>query len=247
MVLSHPLPLIVDYYCSPFTLLILCFRYKNGNDPANPRYTPHTIKDVNCASPVKPDELLLMSVDGPRPYKPKADLKPNTDKKKSTRKKRAAKKVREKEGAKGLKSLYSKAFQATTLTVGCWRGCLRRASGLTKEQVKAVSNRINEGVHILNKTRSYLYKTLELYINTTVEIDDESSTLDLLLSKKYGRTALRTLSTLILNGKLDTRGRKTDNEKAKSCQELGEEMYNLLVKTVSRQVMVNIGLSLSIP
>jgi hypothetical protein len=207
--------------------------------------------DLRQASPVKEEDLKEMSVDIPRPPKPKKitdEKKPDVKIANKKKRPKGGKPSRNISDSKRLKNLYSKAFRRTTMTVGCWTGCLNRATSFDGEQAKAIAHRIDLSVHLLNRTRSYMYKALMLFITTNAS-GGESGDLDLLLQKKYGRTVLRNLAVHLLNGKASGRGGKTENEGTKRSQVLGESIYDQLIETIGTIEPINQyhSISLSIP
>ncbi|KAF9992312.1 hypothetical protein BGZ65_012400 [Modicella reniformis] len=99
-----------------------------------------------------------------------------------------------------------------TETAGTLQSCLRRATSLSKDEIRTVVDCIDSVVHILNSSRVLACRAIELYIIKELEQRSHTSTsatgndgpvdpvdpLDLLLSKKYGRSIVRNVVTLEL-------------------------------------------------
>ncbi|KAF9344365.1 hypothetical protein BGX34_005751, partial [Mortierella sp. NVP85] len=183
-----------DHYEHAISAFVECRENRSRNADQNPRYTPYTIAHISDASPVKCEDLVGMAVSEPRqsskttasetrtkPAKP-AETTSNTSSGSSS-----SSSNRVKSRAKDEKDEIGKVFKTVTLTMGALTSCIRRATSLSKEESKHVSNRINEAVHVLNLARTIGFKAIENYIylkvagNPSVDspMHEETRSLDL--------------------------------------------------------------------
>ncbi|KAG0195559.1 hypothetical protein BGX28_001090, partial [Mortierella sp. GBA30] len=222
-------------------------RYRSINGVGNPRYTPHKVKDIKNATPVSTEDLRDMEV--PKPRRPTTALKFNNTPSKSKKEPKKNSTGNRKGGSKGrcssyqTKKLYSKAFHNITMTLGWWGGCMRRATTLRSDQVEAVADYINKAVHILNMTRSFAYRALDLFVKAALKNGDPEGDLNILLDKSMGRTVLNNLTSCLLNGKVRDRGgtgrsvetveeAEGNKERLRQAQCLGKHIYALLQDSI---------------
>lgn len=212
------------------------------------RYSSHLVKDLSKASKVNQESLSEMTQSAPRSCKPKSNeskSQPKNPKKKLNKKKKSGGRAPAQGSVKELKSLFRNSFRTMTEKIGCATACIRRATTLAEVEAHAVSNLIEEAVHILNSARILAFKALHLFLVSRLEnisstITNESTSnvtttidpLDLLLTKKHGRTIMRNLVTLVVNGKIDERGGASNDEKAIKARFIAKEIYASLTGVV---------------
>ncbi|KAF9992657.1 hypothetical protein BGZ79_002800, partial [Entomortierella chlamydospora] len=212
------------------------------------RYSSHLVKDLSKASKVNQESLSEMTQSARRSCKPKSNeskSQPKNPKKKLNKKKKSGGRAPAQGSVKELKSLFRNSFRTVTETIGCATACIRRATTLAKVEAHAVSNLIEEAVHILNSARILALKALHLFLVSRLEnisstITNESTSnvttkidpLDLLLTKKHGRTIMRNLVTLVVNGKIDKTGAASNDEKAIEARFIAKEIYAGLMGVV---------------
>ncbi|KAG0196845.1 hypothetical protein BGX28_009688 [Mortierella sp. GBA30] len=83
--------------------------------------------------------------------------------------------------------LYRKAFYNITMTLGWWSGCMKRATTLRSDQAEAVADYFNKADHILNMTRSFAYRALDLFVKAALNNGDPEGDLNMPLDKSMGR------------------------------------------------------------
>ncbi|KAF8976772.1 hypothetical protein BGZ46_007981, partial [Entomortierella lignicola] len=205
------------------------------------RYSSHIVRDLTKASKVDQESLSKMTESAPRPSKPKSintKSQPKNSKGNLNKKKRRGGKAPAVGSTKELKSLFKNSFRYVTETLGCAKACILRATTLTNDEALAVSNLIEEAVHILNTARILAFRALRLFLVSRLEdtsnIISEDSTsdvantidpLDLLLTKKHGRTIMRNLVTLVVNGKIQNTGAAPTDENVLKDRSIAEEIY----------------------
>ncbi|KAK3829157.1 MAG: hypothetical protein J3Q66DRAFT_364198 [Benniella sp.] len=242
------------------------------------RYSPHTVKDISKASKVQ--EVLLGNMSIAKPRAPKAQKAAAAPKNTSTTGTASTNEIKlgkdtEGDGASPLKTLYEKAFQTTTLTLGCLTGCMRRATELG-DSAKDVAGCLETAADVLTTTRTITYWCLEHLVvgnllkeaervqeaqhelsldpqteasehpqaeanpeqqaqngstQTVASADQQpGSPLDLLLDRQHGETVVRNLIALVLNGKIDGKGRKPTHPEATQARELAQSVYESMKK-----------------
>ncbi|KAG0328261.1 hypothetical protein BG004_002579, partial [Podila humilis] len=141
-------------------------RFRSRTD-MDDRYVPATVL-LEKASPV--DELELSALQPSVPCRSKATSQSSattTASKSSmrvTKRKKLLDERREEVGPKALKQSFQSVFPTVTLTVGSLRGCLGRATNMSKEQTAQVVERITLAVTIVNSAKHVLYKLIEMQI-----------------------------------------------------------------------------------
>ncbi|KAI8350266.1 hypothetical protein B0O80DRAFT_134092 [Mortierella sp. GBAus27b] len=173
-------------------------KFKSRNADCNPRYSPHTVRDVSKAEKVKDQTLRTLTIDEPRrPTKaPNAasDISNATTPATTslTGKEIKLGKRTEGDGAAPLKTLYKKTFATVTLTLGSIAGCLKRATDLSADDANQVASQIETAADILTNTRIWVYKCIELFLisrlqRMAMDLEQEPDHLDLILDRKHSR------------------------------------------------------------
>ncbi|KAG0283174.1 hypothetical protein BGZ98_006434, partial [Dissophora globulifera] len=76
---------------------------------------------------------------------------------------------------KPLKTLFQKGFKTVTLTLGCFTGCLQRATRLNQNDARKVADRLETAVNILSRTRIFVFKAVELKLLRCVQSEDQET------------------------------------------------------------------------
>lgn len=213
----------------------MLFRFKSRNADKHPRYSPHVVKYT--APKLEEKELKTLSVEEPRA---KSKAPKNNNKvtipshfKPSNKPINLGRKAQG-DGPAALKKLFQKAFQTVTLTLGSLKACLQRATDMTDGEAKLVAGRLETAVDLLTKTRSLVYKCLELFLISHLtsmdpeNVAQEESLLDLVLHRTHGFTVIRNLVALVLNGVANTEKKPSSDQDTVRAQQLAQSMYDNL-------------------
>ncbi|GJJ75134.1 hypothetical protein EMPS_07492 [Entomortierella parvispora] len=178
--------------------------------------------------------------------------------KKKRKKPRKPKKA--KSGPASLKTGFSTSFATSTQTLGSVQGCLRRAllpageSGriqrLSNNDINAIANRIEAAVSTIAEARMYVCRLLVILVYDALlkqqtpeaapELHGEAfDVLDLLLEKSTGTAIIRYFFALVLNGKIDARGKKIVKEKTLAAKRMAEATYTRLKDMLPGLTSVN--------
>ncbi|KAF9986154.1 hypothetical protein BGZ65_008642, partial [Modicella reniformis] len=193
--------------------------------------------DLSKAPRVDDSQLAKMNISQPLARKKKEYKQEHPQSKKN-------KTERKEDGAKELKSLYQSTFRTITETAGSVQECLRRSTLLSKNEIVIVAG-LDNVVHALNSMwiladkalRLYLFKTLNSNHNHAMASPAEEresvdpNPLDLLLTRKYGRSIIRNLTTILMSGKT-TDTRKPTDPKGWVARSVAEEIVGGLKSVV---------------
>lgn len=178
---------------------------------------------------------------------------PQPKKKKKKKRKKPRNPTKAKSDVVSLKAGFSKSFATSTQTLGSIQGCLRRAlipageSGriprLSNVEIKSIADRIEAAVSGMAEARMYVCRILDIMVydallkqpkaDVSSEGDGETlDVLDLLMEKSAGTAIVKYLFSLVLNGKIDTRGAKTVKEKTKTAKKMAEASFKRLIEIV---------------
>ncbi|KAG0314740.1 hypothetical protein BGZ99_007883, partial [Dissophora globulifera] len=150
-----------------------------------------------------------------------------------------------------LKSGFTKSFATSTQTLGSIQGCMRRAPlpasecgripRLSEGDIKAIANRIEAAVTTMAEARMYVCRAVDIMVYDELlknepkapadffEEDGETfDVLDLLLDKSAGTAIIKYLFSLVLNGKIDGRGPKSEKEKTKAAKKMAQGTFKRL-------------------
>ncbi|KAG0329389.1 hypothetical protein BGZ99_002100, partial [Dissophora globulifera] len=150
-----------------------------------------------------------------------------------------------------LKSGFAKSFAASTQTLGSVQGCLRRAllpasecgriPRLSEGDIKAIANRIEAAVITMAEARMHVCRMVDIMVydellrnkpKASADVFEEHGEpfdiLDLLLDKSAGTVIIKYLFSLVLNGKIDGRGPKTEKEKTKAAKKMAQSTFKRL-------------------
>jgi ribosomal protein L17 len=208
---------------------------------------------------VKQESLSKMTVSTPRaPLKNPVNsetIVPQKSTKMAKKKRGAKRKPSAKSPPKLLKSCYQYTFRTMTQSLGCLSACIQRATTLSRGMAHEVAAHIEDAVHVLNSARIIAYEALSLYVIATLESPSTSTDttntdpLDLLLTKKFSHAIVRSLVTLIINGKIKTCGSEYKDQKSVQSKMIAEAVYSQLISTTGKidRLNTNKELVLNVP
>ncbi|GJJ71752.1 hypothetical protein EMPS_04109 [Entomortierella parvispora] len=185
-------------------------RFRSRTD-LNDRYLPQTVA-LETASPIDDVELAHLTPSTPKKPKPrkpttKSDRPPISPVKK-TRKKELPIPTSPTAGPKALKKSFKSAFATVTLTMGSLRGCLLRATDLSKEESTLVVQRLDEAVSVTSSAKHYVLKMMEMRILRHLIDSTGDEFLENVLDSKsdWLERFVQNLLSFVLRGSSDMKG-----------------------------------------